>query len=1684
MKRSTKILGRILIYFICLMISILVTTPIMVYGEIFNDAYSYEDSFEDTSGLNLSETYGFVVSDGALQAEASTAVAVSECISLPQPEGGTFLGWSFLKISLSDLGASSNTLEVQDCSGSALLTINDLPEGESAIDLSGISEPAIRLMWTVDQVGAKLNFWNIYGTADGATCIEVFPDSDMVNAGDTVTFTITLSTSGAIARNPVLRFSLDDINGLHTPDLDDGLAEDAEVDYGWGNGVVTYRPLEFVYASSGPNGELPADEPEFEATSGEVVWNLDDLSDGFSDNVVVILRVPQGYINGKSLAARATLGHGASSGMYTNMMSVEETSSFVTVNSVANSDQSLYTNYNNLGPGATNIYEASYVRSPLPLPEANPSDMEDITVTITGVGTCSPLFRNVVVTFATDFQIVSTPAVGAPVTGSDPVIVHFDRGDFYYRYLQVVIYYDVPVACTEDSTIGTQSVIVAGNPSWTDTDSRLHDVVIEVCRRGGNWTHRVMSGNDPGNYLLWPGWTEYYINTGSLRAGEYFTTWMPYGNEGLRSHTVPLDHSYDLIEIPDGITFHGIRQINRLSRLYKDCTGTAPAPTDTAFDHNNDPPHLSWKPVDITWDGAPFSNPPDENDPRAVALTGCRLLGVKDNDNPAWQEPDYGLWHPFSLWRMCDGSYGCAELPDGTVMSLVGGTIFTYETVTDPTGAAHECYTYNGWTLYKELKSWPKVYGWPEENQVPAGQVAHIILNPENQNYASQWVDGRWVVNLYGIREYIDLAGVTGEVLTEGLNIPNPDQNVLGESCNVADDITFHFPDPTGCSSALSEDDEACMAWWEVTPACQPPNGWGYPISGNYSNDDFIQMYRFRLNAPILNTTPANTMLDFVTEVRTNDLAEKGADNAIDPARWSSNHYEATTPVTVLELPGLDVEKAGPVARKVGDLFTYTLEITNYGNSPNDGWYLVDWLPRNGVNSSEFTPEYGKVFVNQLSDDVIVEYSMDAGCFTDPLGGTWTAMALQATSRVGYQVETVSDIAPGATCLRLRRKPTAMGHFNPEDTILGAIDVVIPNDVSLEGKWLYNRALAGAAITFGAFSEVPPVETVNVRTKVSSEVVVEIEKTFQVDPTLAGWIKWMLRVHNTSGVKAVNINVVDELPNEIIYEGLADPLPSGWIWVEEPIIGSIGGQLHLMIDELSPDDGNPGTGDDEGTVAFWSRVEEGTSGGMVIENCAAATPENGTGEESCASITVPDLEFNKTQDAIDRIDTTPITDVFPGDEIKYSITVSNSFSYAISIGIYDELDMYVDYIPGTFTVNSAAASDIFISGGVLNYEYPDPVNPGETLTLTFDVRVKDEAPDSQTIENSAQITACVDPLDPSSCFSTVETLTVYNRVFCDETDNDGDGFSICDRDCDDANPDTFPGAPEQCDGKDNDCDELIPGNENDSDGDGYMICDGDCDDSNPDINPETAKDTFITYNGDFIVKADDYTGDSPTGDAKVSALVKDSESVPVVGWNLLFEIYDTEGNLIFYDSLSTDETGSAMTTVYDLQVGVYKIINKFIGDDCFYHSSQIFTMLAIYDSGSGFATGGGWYMASDEVTGISARANFGFNVKYKQDVSTGNLEFQFHTGNLNLKSTSIDWIVISGSNAQFKGQGRFNGIDGYFFRVTAKDFGEPGAGTDEFDIKIWDGDPDNSVSSLVHSSKNILSGGNIVIHKK
>jgi hypothetical protein len=89
--------------------------------------------------------------------------------------------------------------------------------------------------------------------------------------------------------------------------------------------------------------------------------------------------------------------------------------------------------------------------------------------------------------------------------------------------------------------------------------------------------------------------------------------------------------------------------------------------------------------------------------------------------------------------------------------------------------------------------------------------------------------------------------------------------------------------------------------------------------------------------------------------------------------------------------------------------------------------------------------------------------------------------------------------------------------------------------------------------------------------------------------------------------------------------------------------------------------------------------------------------------------------------------------------------------------------------------------------------------------------------------------------------------------------------------------------------------------------------------------------------------------------------------------------------------------------------------------------------VVVYDPSAGFVTGGGWinsptgaYRVNQSLVG---KATFGFNAKYQKgaNVPDGQTECQCDVASFNFHSTDYQWLVLSGSKAQFRGTGNVNG---------------------------------------------------------
>jgi hypothetical protein len=214
------------------------------------------------------------------------------------------------------------------------------------------------------------------------------------------------------------------------------------------------------------------------------------------------------------------------------------------------------------------------------------------------------------------------------------------------------------------------------------------------------------------------------------------------------------------------------------------------------------------------------------------------------------------------------------------------------------------------------------------------------------------------------------------------------------------------------------------------------------------------------------------------------------------------------------------------------------------------------------------------------------------------------------------------------------------------------------------------------------------------------------------------------------------------------------------------------------------------------------------------------------------------------------------------------------------------------------------------------------------------------------------------------------------------------------------------------------------------------------------------------------------TGES----AMMKVRVTDSSDDPEPG--VLVNFAGSAGLVFSSATATTDDDGYAVVTVSSATSGVYTIT----ANVC--HTYFADWMLVVCDPG-GMTAGGGWYYVEDAIENpMLGTAHFGFIAKYLKGSPQGNLEFQYQSGDVNLKSTKITYLAVSKTVAVFKGVASLNGVDGFYFKVMAKDFAEPGVGVDEFNIWIWDGNPDLPTTTLTHHSSNVLAGGNIMIKTK
>ena len=246
--------------------------------------------------------------------------------------------------------------------------------------------------------------------------------------------------------------------------------------------------------------------------------------------------------------------------------------------------------------------------------------------------------------------------------------------------------------------------------------------------------------------------------------------------------------------------------------------------------------------------------------------------------------------------------------------------------------------------------------------------------------------------------------------------------------------------------------------------------------------------------------------------------------------------------------------------------------------------------------------------------------------------------------------------------------------------------------------------------------------------------------------------------------------------------------------------------------------------------------------------------------------------------------------------------------------------------------------------GLISWTTPSGIVVGHVLadSLILDI----DQVGIYVIDVVASDNGCIDQL---SFEVTADPTTVSNFYL----DNDGDGFgsaiggaSACtappgfvsdNTDCDDSNPDVYPGAPQgQISGIDYNCDGINLIIDNDQDGFDNSV---DCDDENPDVNPGATEipDNLIDDNCDGIIECTDLDQDgfciNEDCDDTNPAINPDAEEIPNNGVDEdcdggpdVFGVdIDSDG---YNDMLDCDDENP------EINPGATEIPNNGIDEDC------------------------------------------------------------------------------------------------------------------------------------------------------
>jgi hypothetical protein len=157
----------------------------------------------------------------------------------------------------------------------------------------------------------------------------------------------------------------------------------------------------------------------------------------------------------------------------------------------------------------------------------------------------------------------------------------------------------------------------------------------------------------------------------------------------------------------------------------------------------------------------------------------------------------------------------------------------------------------------------------------------------------------------------------------------------------------------------------------------------------------------------------------------------------------------------------------------------------------------------------------------------------------------------------------------------------------------------------------------------------------------------------------------------------------------------------------------------------------------------------------------------------------------------------------------------------------------------------------------------------------------------------------------------------------------------------------------------------------------------------------------------------------------------------------------------------TENSGSGAITASHVYTaaGLYSLVAT-VADDDGGSGRQDVQPVVVFDPSAGFLTGAGWFDSPPSAhASLSGRAVFGFVSRYKQAAAEpfGQIGLRLGGEQLTFVSTSCDWLVIAGAEAQLRCSGRANGVGDHIVFLSVVDGERIGdGGADRLRIKVWD----------------------------